>query len=379
VRTYKPVTPAEHKCGRCGALFICRYKPKWCSQCRIALRRERAEKRSAAQKVHPTARGCRGCQKVFYAIGKQLFCSKQCGWKHRRSRSDGVLPLAERQALRRAASKYAFNCAVCGKQAVARLSGWQRRQGHRFKHCSLACAAVTRAEAKQPQFSKVVCAACLICGSAFVSRSGRKVLTCGVQCRTALVQRQAVEAAKNRPAKRCRHCGVAFSPLYPYGRGMHYCGMACRDAGAEIAKRAAKRNTRRKYGNKWRSIARYYGVFYEPVNVMRVFDRDGWRCQICGIDTPAKLRGTYKPNAPELDHRIPISKNGPHSYNNTQCACRKCNGAKSNKMQLGQLPMFSIRCGGGLSEKINFPQETASRAFSQHAKTKPRMTADASA
>src|SRR5690606_14803487 len=94
------------------------------------------------------------------------------------------------------------------------------------------------------------------------------------------------------------------------------------------------------------------GVPYEPVNVLLVFERDGWRCQICGKDTPQSRRGTNYSNAPELDHRIPISKGGPHTYDNVQCACRECNGRKSNRTEEGQINMFTINgLRGGKSTK----------------------------
>ena len=55
-----------------------------------------------------------------------------------------------------------------------------------------------------------------------------------------------------------------------------------------------------------------------------------------------KRRGTRYSNAPELDHRVPISKGGTHLYTNVQCACRDCNGKKSNRSTVGQLPMFAL-------------------------------------
>jgi len=57
---------------------------------------------------------------------------------------------------------------------------------------------------------------------------------------------------------------------------------------------------------------------------------------MCGTKTPQRLRGTLNKKAPELDHIVPMSKGGAHSYMNTQCLCRACNGAKSNEV-IGQL------------------------------------------
>jgi 5-methylcytosine-specific restriction endonuclease McrA len=66
-----------------------------------------------------------------------------------------------------------------------------------------------------------------------------------------------------------------------------------------------------------------------------VFARDGWLCHICGGRTDKARRGTYHPNAPELDHIVPLAKGGAHSYANTACAHRKCNAAKSDTI-MGQ-------------------------------------------
>jgi 5-methylcytosine-specific restriction endonuclease McrA len=47
------------------------------------------------------------------------------------------------------------------------------------------------------------------------------------------------------------------------------------------------------------------------------------------VDTPKTLSGTCDRNAPELDHIVPVSRGGLHTYENTQCLCRSCNGWKA--------------------------------------------------
>jgi 5-methylcytosine-specific restriction endonuclease McrA len=71
------------------------------------------------------------------------------------------------------------------------------------------------------------------------------------------------------------------------------------------------------------------------VTGIRVFERDGWRCQICKKRTPARLRGLRKPDSPTLDHITPISKGGGHTWSNVQCACWACNSSKGATV-LGQ-------------------------------------------
>lgn len=70
------------------------------------------------------------------------------------------------------------------------------------------------------------------------------------------------------------------------------------------------------------------------VSPIGVFERDGWRCQACGVNTPPDLRGRPVPNAPELDHIVavkdPAFLEHGHTWNNLQTLCRRCNKLKGN-------------------------------------------------
>jgi 5-methylcytosine-specific restriction endonuclease McrA len=101
-----------------------------------------------------------------------------------------------------------------------------------------------------------------------------------------------------------------------------YCNTRCRLS----AKYAATE------GSTHRRRAKRYGVAYEYIDKRRIFERDGWVCQLCGCDTPEHLQGTTDPQAPQLDHKRPISKGGPHLKTNVQCACRRCNTSKGDKV-----------------------------------------------
>jgi len=76
-----------------------------------------------------------------------------------------------------------------------------------------------------------------------------------------------------------------------------------------------------------------FGCAWEPVNRMVVFERDDWRCRHCGIETPKDLMGTMRRNEPTLDHILPMSLGGAHSYANTQLLCRRCNSVKGDRTQ----------------------------------------------
>lgn len=77
--------------------------------------------------------------------------------------------------------------------------------------------------------------------------------------------------------------------------------------------------------------------WFDPVEVL---ERDGWRCHLCGIRTPKRLRGTHADNAPELDHIVPLAAGGEHSRINTACACRRCNRTKSDR-PMGQMRLVA--------------------------------------
>ncbi|WP_238346266.1 HNH endonuclease [Luteimonas saliphila] len=74
----------------------------------------------------------------------------------------------------------------------------------------------------------------------------------------------------------------------------------------------------------------------DSIDPLLVFERDKWACHLCGRKTPARLRGSCDPRAPEIDHVLPLAAGGTHTWGNVKCACRECNGRKSDR-PLGQL------------------------------------------
>ncbi len=57
-----------------------------------------------------------------------------------------------------------------------------------------------------------------------------------------------------------------------------------------------------------------------PLNRRAVFTRDGHRCQYCGA------------SAENLDHVVPRSKGGPHTWDNVVASCTPCNARKGDKL-----------------------------------------------
>lgn len=57
-----------------------------------------------------------------------------------------------------------------------------------------------------------------------------------------------------------------------------------------------------------------------PLSRRAVFLRDGGECQYCGR------------RAESIDHVVPRSKGGPHSWDNVVAACRRCNASKRDRL-----------------------------------------------
>ena len=223
-----------------------------------------------------------------------------------------------------AACNQTHACEGCG------LAFKPKRAG-RTRFCSRDCAYRTKTaqaagprraprpyERKPPRLR-----ACAQCGETFEARLGS---LCSNACRMERAKQAARESAKkgsvrDRSPRTCRECSVIFIPVYGMKR-RSFCSQNCCD-------RSGRRTARLK------GKARKRSATVESVNPTRVFERDGWRCHLCAGLTLKAKRGTYHPNAPELDHIVPLSKGGEHSYRNTACAHRKCNADKSDKI-MGQ-------------------------------------------
>ena len=88
-----------------------------------------------------------------------------------------------------------------------------------------------------------------------------------------------------------------------------------------------------------RSRARKAGVYMETVIPKKVYDRDKWRCVSCKCKVIYSF--TYHPRQASIDHIIPLSMGGSHTYGNVQTMCVTCNSSKSNSIVSNvQLTMF---------------------------------------
>jgi 5-methylcytosine-specific restriction endonuclease McrA len=165
---------------------------------------------------------------------------------------------------------------------------------------------------------------CEVCGATFYSLKPVQ-FTCGAECRKERARKlsnahYAANDNVDRTPRPCAECAKIFSPAFGSKRSVYCCSECAQRSQRRVAHRAAR--------------ARLRLVKVDNVDPTKVFVQHGWTCARCGQATPRDLRGSYEPNAPELDHVVPLSKGGEHSYANTQCLCRQCNAEKSDALPL---------------------------------------------
>ena len=88
-----------------------------------------------------------------------------------------------------------------------------------------------------------------------------------------------------------------------------------------------------RYNDKtFRARCRKYGGRYEPINRIKVYEKDKYKCYLCKCKVV--VSETYQPNQASLDHIVPLSLGGSHTYDNVKTCCVECNGKRSNNISI---------------------------------------------
>jgi 5-methylcytosine-specific restriction endonuclease McrA len=69
----------------------------------------------------------------------------------------------------------------------------------------------------------------------------------------------------------------------------------------------------------------------ETFDPYEIYERDMWRCGLCGDAIDKQLRYPH-PYSVSLDHIIPLARLGDHSRGNTQAAHLTCNVRKGARV-----------------------------------------------
>lgn len=139
----------------------------------------------------------------------------------------------------------------------------------------------------------------------------------------------------------CSVCGKYFSVsefMESKGRELiptspKYCSKECENKRKNRKSKEYKR--RRGVRDSHRHRAKKYGCEYDSsITLKKLIERDGLRCAICGkmCDWNDHSWSEYSgPLYPSIDHIVPMSKGGGHTWDNVQVAHIICNSYKSDK------------------------------------------------
>lgn len=211
----------------------------------------------------------------------------------------------EYQRARRATTDW---CPPCAYRSPARSAAAKRRPSRRTKWPT----------------SPVYFPTCPTCWATFTARRPR------VYCTPACYPVKALPPGHS--AKPCAGCGA---PKENYRA--RWCD-TCRETRLGDH-RKAWRAKRPKGQENNRRRARHFGVDYEPIKNRDVFERDGWLCGICGERIDKRLKYP-NPRSASLDHVVPMSRGGSHTYSNVQASHWICNTNKGARSAGDQLALF---------------------------------------
>jgi hypothetical protein len=153
---------------------------------------------------------------------------------------------------------------------------------------------------------RVVFADCARCARVFVRRRHAKYCSPGC-AREAKLERDRADRPANRiwTAGPCMECGSAF---VGERRTMKFCSEVC-------AKRSMRRRDKQKRSKRIRSIEAR-----DRIGLATLAKRDGWRCHVC---RRAVSRETWS-----MDHLVPLSAGGSHTWENVALAHKLCNSKR---------------------------------------------------
>ena len=212
---------------------------------------------------------------------------------------------------------------------------WRFGTGPQARFCSRRC---------RDRGRPIRATACAACSRSHLGTSAHRRGFCSKRCSTTWRAAHRINDNLSDPDKNrnCATCEKSFR-LKHLRRKRRFCSRACMNAeatiicpecgdmtrrrlGARFCRRCARRSKNR--ASTIQRRARLRGVERSRVDPFVIFERDGWRCYLCGTEAPRHLRGQRHPWAPVVDHVIPLKAGGAHMPSNLRTAHRRCNGQK---------------------------------------------------
>ena len=285
----------ERTCRRCGGRFTCHSvrgrKRFLCYECS-----------PAAPARTPQVSRCEMCGLRFEILGgKQRYCRVECRQLAARNAAAHRPPIGKRA-----------RCIICGGPVISRLP--------QAVVCSRRCKIRRDKDNRRSKDYRDPAGteSCVLCGESFMPPGVASGKYCSGDCEKRVSNSKRYSSSSPRPRIThfdCENCGITCIPGKSGvdWKASRFCSFRC--------KRSWHRNRRRIPD----------GQFIDSVSREDIFERDGWKCQLCGGNVP-KAATFPDPKSPTLDHIIPLSRGGTHESSNAQLAHFACNSAKGNRV-----------------------------------------------
>jgi len=232
---------------------------------------------------------CRQCG-WMWAGHKANWCSNKCRSAH---------------SYRVARNKHQHVCKHCGKEYRSSRAG--------SKVCSPACNVATRVvdPMRGPR-------TCHQCGKEFVPKATYRTTYCSRSCWQSSVAVEYKDGTITTATGYCSRCGRRWVWLEGVRKdGKRKRTLVCDSCrAADMAAASSKRRAHKKNNGP-----------HDYIVPRRVYKRDGFQCQLCGWTFKAGVVHPH-PRSPTIDHVVPLSRGGLHTYDNVQAACLVCNSSK---------------------------------------------------
>lgn len=275
---------------------------------------------------------CKNCEKMFISNNSiKVHCSDDCRREYKNK-----LSISKRKNGYRL-SQYNYTCVVCGIT-------YHPKDKSRNTCCSRKCGAIYLSKKhkergyktniikilKEPIVSLIDILSklidCSFCGKKYIKTSNHKINYCSDDCKKEFYLQKRIDKRGIKEYK-CKVCNKLFCTEYG-NKNESFCSDKCKNIAYRINNKINKKN--KKYKLK-------QALIDNDITLEKLMRRDKYICHICKKkvninDFKITLEGYFITGAlyPSIDHVIPISKGGKHSWDNIKLAHRDCNSKKSD-------------------------------------------------
>lgn len=308
LKEFRPLKPNAEHCSR---------------RCQSKTGNAQARQKTIDSRVE---RPCKKCGNHFiYGRRDKQFCSEACAAEFHNEAQH------RRVSERRALSRLGKVCPRCKKEINAKRSD--------AEYCSKLCwDAVRLSEYRQGTIQKrksIGKVNCKNCGAQFdLNRLGQTFCTnaCAQNHSFKINYAKIVESHEKEralvPDRECQECGKTFTPTHRDISRQKFCSSVCN----------MRRHSSELHARRMEIIT---APTADKINWIVVGDRYGWKCGMCSCEVLKEHRGKRRFTTPEIDHVIPLSKGGAHTYANIQLLCFPCNRSKMARIIPGLTSLFA--------------------------------------